>query len=130
MSLSPAHQNFLFLISKLLTTDNTERKNAETQIQNLINSNYSDVITSCSEFLKNDSIQTEVRHYSSIIINLCLKSNENQQKYLSLPKEIREIIKNNILFCLSSEKKEIRKASATSVRNSSSSMGTINANFM
>ena len=115
MSLSPAHQNFLFLISKLLTTDNTERKNAETQIQNLINSNYSDVITSCSEFLKNDSIQTEVRHYSSIIINLCLKSNENQQKYLSLPKEIREIIKNNILFCLSSEKKEIRKASATSV---------------
>ena len=86
MSLSPAQQNFLVLISKLLTTDNTERKNAETQIQNLINSNYSDVITSCSEFLKNDSIQTEVRHYSSIIINLCLKSNENQKKIFIITK--------------------------------------------
>ena len=115
MSISPAQQQFLLIISKLLISDNTERKNAELQIQNLINSNYSDVITSCSEFLKNDSIQTDVRRYSSVIINLCLKGKENEQKYLQLPREIRDNIKSNILFCLSSEIKEIRKVSASSV---------------
>ena len=115
MSISPAQQQFLLIISKLLISDNIERKNAELQIQNLINSNYSDVITSCSEFLKNDSIQTDVRRYSSVIINICLKGKENEQKYLQLSREIRDNIKSNILFCLSSEIKEIRKVSASSV---------------
>ena len=63
----------------------------------------------------NDSLPKEVRQLCGVIIKNSLAGDTSEAKWLMIQQQKRTTIKENVLTCLGSETKEIRRGAATSV---------------
>ncbi len=115
MTTNNPQQAFYSLLIKCLDNNNEERKNAEMQITKISETNYEDVLLNCSFFLMNDSLPKEVRQLCGVIIKNSLAGDTSEAKWLMIQQQKRTTIKENVLTCLGSETKEIRRGAATSV---------------
>ena len=114
MNQSP-QEMFLNILTNCLSEDNNLRKSAEANVDSISETNYEDVLFNCSEFLKSETIQVTVRQLCATIIKNFISREENIAKWRGIQKEKKDIIKSNVLSCLGSSLKEIRRAAAISV---------------
>lgn len=115
MTSNNPQEAFYNILSKCLDTNNEIRKSAEAQISMISQTNYDDILLNCSVFLRNDQLPIEIRQLCATIIKNSVNITENEKKWMEITKEKRATIQENVLACLGSEKKEIRRGAATAV---------------
>ena len=101
----------LILQNTLNPADNI-RKQAESELNKLCDTNYEQFLIALSQKLSIESEKKEVRQASATLIkNKIIKFNYPEQ-WFKLSEEKKSIIKNNILSTLASESIDIRKSAA------------------
>ena len=115
MTSNNPQEAFYNILSKCLDKNNEIRKSAEAQISMISQTNYDDILLNCSVFLRNDQLPIEIRQLCATIIKNSVNITENEKKWMEITKEKRTTIQENVLACLGSEKKEIRRGAATAV---------------
>lgn len=115
MTTNNPQQAFYSLLTKCLDSNNEERRKAEEQITKISLTNYEDVILNCSYFQRNETLPNNVRQLCGVIIKNSLAGDDNIGKWLMIQTEKRAVIKENVISCLGSEAKDIRRGAATSV---------------
>ena len=115
MNSQSPQEAFYAILSKCLDKDNVIRKAAEEQITSISLTNYDDILINCSAFLMNDNFQNDIRQLCAVIIKNSVAGEDNIKRWLTIPDDKKNEIKSNVLACLGSEKKEIRRGAATAV---------------
>ena len=115
MNSQSPQEAFYAILSKCLDKDNAVRKAAEEQITSISLTNYEDILINCSAFLMNDNFQNDIRQLCAVIIKNSVAGEDNIKRWLTIPDDKKNVIKSNVLACLGSEKKEIRRGAATAV---------------
>jgi hypothetical protein len=104
------------LLSDALSGNEIIRKQAESNIEALVCSDYSGFLLECAKVLSNEDILKGIRQISSTLIkNVIVFSPNHAGKWRQLPLETRVAIRNQVLSALASSDKDVRKAAAMAV---------------
>jgi hypothetical protein len=92
------------------------RNGAELEIDNKANIDFGGLLEECSKEMAEESVIKENRQLCATIIkNMIRPEGKHGGKWEQLPFEQKGNIKNNVLSCLASSIKDVRKAAALTV---------------
>ena len=100
------------ILANILNPNQNIRKEAENEIQKLLELNFGQFLIEVSKKLSIESEKKEVRQVSSTLIKNMIGNQKYTEKWFQLSEEIKQTIKNNILSTLASKDIDIRKAAA------------------
>jgi hypothetical protein len=104
------------VLEKCLSKVNVTRQEGEYLIETFATSDFGLLLEQCSIILADNNKKVPVRQLCATLIkNLINFIPHHQGKWSALHLDQKLAIKNHILFCLSSDNKDIRKASGISV---------------
>ena len=98
------------LLAASISPNEAIRNKAQQEINNLTNNNFEQFLLELSKKQASENEPNEIRQLSATIIKNIIKGSENS--WLSLDKDFRNEIKNNILSTLISKDINIKKAAA------------------
>ena len=103
------------ILESALNNNQHIRKQAEEQINQLVEQNLGQFLIELSKKISFESEKKEVRQISATIIKNMIGNEKYTEAWCELPEETKKIIKDNILSTLASENIDIRKAAALAI---------------
>lgn len=103
------------ILQNALNSNENVRKQAEAQINQLIDQNFSQFLIELSKKISFENEKKEVRQISATIIKNIIANEKYTEQWFQLPQETKKLIKENVLSTLASEDVDIRKAAALSL---------------
>ena len=110
-----SNDQLTLILQNALNPDMNVRKQAEDQINHLIDQNFVQFLLELSLKISNEKEKKEVRQMSATIIKNMIGKEKYTVQWFQLPEDKRKPIKDNILSTLASEDIDIRKAAALSL---------------
>ena len=110
-----SNDQLTLILQNALNPDMNVRKQAEDQINHLIDQNFVQFLLELSLKISFEKEKKEVRQISATIIKNMIAKEKYTEQWFQLPQETKKMIKNNILSTLASEDIDIRKAAALSL---------------
>ena len=110
-----SNDQLTLILQNALNPNENIRKQAEDQINQLIDQNFGPFLIELSQKIPFEREKKEVRQISATIIKNIIGKENYTEQWFQLPQETKKVIKNNILSTLASEDIDIRKAAALSL---------------
>lgn len=108
--------NFSEILTNCRSGNGDVRNKAERDIDNMAMNDFGVLLEQCSAHMADDDAIKENRQMCATLIkNMILYQEKHSGKWENLPFEQKVRIKNNVLSCLASKVKEVRKAAAVTI---------------